>query len=1096
MFQRLLLVSLLSFLLVPTAGKAQEGTKPWYRYPAISPNGSELAFSYRGDLWLVPTEGGEAKRLTTHEGYENSPVWAPDGETLAFAADWNGNFDIYTISRDGGVSNRVTFHSSGDTPNSFSDDGKSILFSSRRLDAPQAVIGSTAMGELYSIPVAGGRPVQVLTTEAEFASKQPGGSKILYQDYKGFENIWRKHHTSSVTRDIWIYDPADQSHVQVSKFEGEDRNPVWAPDGKSFYYLSEKAGNFNVWQGFSDGEKEHVQVTDHKTHPVRFLSIAKDGTLAYGFNGQLWKKAPDQDATQIEVAAVTDLRSNPVTSSVIRDGATEMSISPNEEEVAFIVRGELFVSSVEFGTTKRITNTPTQERSVSWSKDGRTLYYAAERDGSWNLYKSSITREEEDRFSYSTLITEEPVLVTDDETFQPLVSPDGKKLVYLKNRDELMLLDLETKNTSTLVPGKKNFSYSDGDINYSWSKDSRWLTFTYMGQKGWTEEIGVLNLTDGEIINISQSGYSESQPKFSSNGNLLMYISDRYGLRSHGSWGSDDDIMGLYLTQNAYDEAVLDEEELKLAKARKERAKKDEKKADEEKDESKKDGDKKEDEVEPIKFDLEDRDQRLRRMTILSALVSGFDLSPDGETLIYLAQVEDNFDVWVCKVRDQSTYKVLSTGSSSPGSIEFSKDGKSAFMLQGGRIQKLELGAALSPGGKASPKPVRFAAEMNLNGPAERAYLFEHAWRQAKRKFYDPNLHGVDWDAMKANYLPFVASINNNHDFAELLSELLGELNASHTGSGYRMRSPNGDSTAALGLLYDVSHTGVGLKVAEVLDRGPLDNADTKIKAGTVITHIDGVRLTPDVNPNELMNRKADTLVRLSLSNPETSEEWEEVVTPVSANAIRGLMYERWIETRREETEKLSNGRIGYVHVQGMNDPSFRQVYNDVLGRNHGKEALIVDTRFNGGGWLHDDLVTFLDGEEYIFFVPRGKEKGDLGGEPIGKWTKPVVVLQSESNYSDAHFFPWAFKELGVGKLIGAPVPGTATAVWWETLIDPTLYFGIPQVGMKTRDGEYLENKQLEPDVLVINDPQSMAAGQDKQLEKAVEVLISELDEK
>lgn len=827
---------------------------------------------------------------------------------------------------------------------------------------------------------------------------------------------------------------------------------------------------------------------------MRFLSIADNGTLAYGFNGQLWIKAVDQDPTQVHVEAVIDQRANDIVPTIEKSGATEMAIAPSEKEIAFVLRGEVFVTSVEYGTTKRITNTAEQERTVTWGTDGRTLYYAGERNGSWNLYQTRITREDEPNFTYATLLTEEPLLVTDEETFQPLVSPDGKHLAYLQNREEIRVLDLETKLSSTVVPSKKNFSYSDGDIEFAWAPDSKWLTFTYMGRESWTQEIGLVNIATGEITNISRSGYSESQPKFSSNREVLMYVTDRYGERSHGSWGSEDDIFGLYLTQEAYDRATLSKEELELAKQRdkdQEGGKEDKEKTAEEKSAADQEND-----DQPMKIELDDRDHRVRRLTLHSALVSSYDLSPDGETLIYMAQVENTYDMWVSKVRDRSTHKAFSTKSSSSGQVRFTKDGKGAFLLQNGRITKLDLSSALKPGGKATPKPVAFTAQMTVDGPKERAYLFEHAWRQTKQKFYDPSLHGVDWQGMKENYERFLPSINNNHDFAELLSELLGELNASHTGSGYRLRKQNGDATAALGVLYDVDYDGVGLKIGAIIDRGPFDESDTKVEVGTIITHIDGVRLTPDTNPWRLLNRKTGVPVRLSLLHPESNEEWEEVIKPISQGQETDLRYERWIESRRELCEKLSDGRVGYVHVEGMNDASFRRVYSDVLGRNNEKEALIVDTRFNGGGWLHDDLVTFLSGEQYIFFVPRGKEIGDLGGEPIGKWTRPVAVLQSESNYSDAHFFPWAFKELKLGPLVGAPVPGTATAVWWETLIDPTLFFGIPQVGMKTREGKYLENQQLEPDFLVINDPESMAKGEDKQLAKAVEVMLETLDSK
>ncbi len=1126
---------------VSSAEKSDVQSKRWMRYCSISPDGKTIAFSCHGDIWLVDAGGGNARLLTTHSGYERSPVWSPDSEQIAFASDRHGNFDVFMISALGGPARRLTFNSAQDIPSSFTPDGERILFSSRRIDSAAAAIGSMRMGELYSIPTAGGRPRQELSTQAEYASYNPDGSQLAFHDYKGIEDRWRKHHTSSVTRDIMLRDSKTGKQTRLTEYGGEDRNPVWSADGKTLYYLSEEAGTFNVWKIDPADPAKRSQLTHHKTHPVRFLSLAKDGTLLYGFNGEIWSKPEGEPTKQLAINVAADQRNNDARREVRSSGASTYAVSPNEEEVALIVRGEVFVTSVEFGTTKRITDTPEQERNVTWGEDGRTLYYDSERGGSWNLYKATIAREEDESFADAAVVTENALLVTPDETFQPVVSPDGKKLAYLKNRDEIMVMDLESKKSSTVIPQRKNHSYADGDIEYAFSPDSRWLTATYHGHQLWTPEVAAVKLATGEIVNITQSGYAEELPLFSSNGKVLLYASNRYGERGHGSDGREADIFGLYLNQEAYDEAHLSKADLALkkkrAKKKKEREKKEkgkekdkdkddddaeeekeedadtedeedsEKESPEKKEDSKDKGDKeKEDDeekasdtdekkkdkkkVDPIKFELEDRDARLRRMTVMSAPIGSFDLSPDGEHLLFTAKFENKWGLWVSKLRDRSTTKAMSL--SSPGAVRFSKDGKSAFIRQGGGISKLSVAGALT-GGKATAKPVKFSAELNIHGPSERKYIFDHVHRQTAEKFYDPKMHGIDWDAMRDNYEAFLPSITNNYDLCELLSEMLGELNASHTGARYYPRL-GGDSTAALGLLFDDAHEADGLKVLEVIPRGPCDKAEVKIGPGHLITHIDGERLTADINPFSLLNHKSGKLVRLTLHDGEADEEWEEFIRPTSAYSQANLMYRRWIENCRKRCEELSGGRIGYVHVRSMDESSFRHVFSEVLGRNYDKEALVVDTRFNGGGWLHEDLATFLNGELYCYFIPRGHELGDLGGEPVDKWTRPVAVLQSESNYSDAHFFPWAFKQKGIGKLIGAPVPGTSTAVWWESQIEPRLIFGIPQVGITDLSGRYLENWQLEPDVLVINDAESVGRGEDKQLARAVEELIKEVD--
>ena len=1066
--------------------------KDWIRYPAISPDGTQICFAHRGDLWLLPFASGKATLLTTHAAYERSPVWSRDGKQIAFASDRHGNFDVFIIPSTGGEPRRLTYHSATDIPTDFSLDGSQVLFTSRMLDAPEAAIGSGAMNELYTVSVNGGRPKQLLTTDAEHANWDSTGKRLVFHDYKGFEDNWRKHHHSSVTRDVWTFDTTTRTYSKLTTFPGEDRNPVWSPDDQSIYYLSEQSGSFNIWRIPAVGG-EPVQITHHTTHPVRFLSRASNGTLAYVFNGELYGTSIRGESQRVNFELTRDSRTNDIENKTFRDEATELAVSPNEEEIALVIRGEVFVANVEFGTTKRVTSTPEQERSVSWAPDGRTLYYAGERDGSWNIYKTRITRDDEERFAYSTLLTEEPILVGPEETFQPLVSPDGKKLLYLENRIELKLLDLDTKESRTLVPGKKNFSYSDGDIAYAWAPDSKWASCTYHGHHRWVEEIGLIHIATGEVTNVSNSGYAEGYPSFSPNGSALLYVSDRYGMRSHGSWGSEQDVFAFYLNQAAFDKVSLNKEDFERLHKKKKDGDKSKKKEDKGDTEGSSDEDPSKDKaIEPIQVDLKDRELRIRRLTLFSSPITAYDISPDGETLIFISRIEDKYELWVTKVREKTSYRVASFDKEA-GTIAFTKDGKSAFVLQGGGVSKLDLKEAMTPCGKATTKPVPFAAEMQIDLPRERAYMFEHAWRQTLQKFYDPKLHGVDWAAYKQNYAAFLPTITNNHDFADLLGEMLGELNASHTGGRYRPRGNSGDQTAALGLLYDVKHDGVGLKVSEVIKRGPVAKSTSKIKPGSIVLAIDGVRLEPNVNPWQQLNNKVDKNVRLGLLDPETNAEWEEVIKPINIGEETGLLYERWIAARRELCEKLSDGRIGYVHVQGMNDASFRRVYSEVLGENSEKEALIVDTRFNGGGWLHDHLVTFLSGKDYVYFLPREKEKGDLGAEPFAKWTRPVAVLQSESNYSDAHFFPWAFKELGIGKLIGSPVPGTATAVWWETMIDPSMVFGIPQVGMMDRAGKYLENAQLEPDVLVLNDPESMARGEDKQLAKAVEVLLESL---
>jgi tricorn protease len=379
---------------------------------------------------------------------------------------------------------------------------------------------------------------------------------------------------------------------------------------------------------------------------------------------------------------------------------------------------------------------------------------------------------------------------------------------------------------------------------------------------------------------------------------------------------------------------------------------------------------------------------------------------------------------------------------------------------------------------------------MELNPAAERAYLFEHVWRQTLKKFYRADMRGVDWRAVKATYASFLPYIDNDRDFAELLSEMQGELNASHSGCRYRPKRGDADATAALGFFPDPAHTGEGVGIAEVVEGGPLQKAGTRIAAGVVIEAIDGARIAAGANWYPTLNRKADTPVRLALLEPKSGARWEETVKPISWEAQARLLYQRWVRSRRAEVDRLSGGRLGYAHIRGMSDGPYREIFDEIFGRDVDKDAIILDTRFNGGGNLVEALTTFLSGKVYARDVPRGRQ---VGVEPVQRWTKPSIVIMNEGNYSDAHCFPMAYTQLGIGETVGMPVPGTCTSVWWERLQDRALVFGIPEVGLVDMQGDLMEGKQLAPTYMIDNDPALESKGRDQELEKAVQILLARL---
>ncbi|MDR0660860.1 MAG: PDZ domain-containing protein [Prevotellaceae bacterium] len=1083
-------IFLAALLVVLSVGLRAQDTPLWLRYSAISPDGTQIAFSYKGDIYKVSATGGRAMQLTTHSAHDTRPVWSPDGESIAFASNREGGFDIFIMSAAGGVPTRLTSHSVNEYPVAFRDPNSVLYTAGIMQDAGDGEFPSGQFTQLYEVSTAGGRPVLFSSYTMEDIAINADGTKILYHDKKGFEDPWRKHHQSSITRDIWLCDlSGERSYKKLSTFRGEDRNPVWMPDGSGYYYLSEQDGSFNVYKSDLSASSP-VKVTSFTKNPVRFLTISENGTLCFTYDGEIYTMKEGQQPQKVSIQLVTDNQENKLRYMNFANGVREMSVSLSGKEVVFVVRGDVFVASVEYGTTRRITNTPEQERTASFSPDGRSIVYAAERNGLWNIYQTTLTREDDKSFVYAQEFKEEQLTSSNNACFEPEYSPDGKEIAFLEGRTTLRVLNLAGKNIRTVLDGKYNYSYSDGDQWYQWSPDSKWFLVNYIDVGGWNNKDAALVKADGsgEITNLTESGYSDNAPRFTQDGKAMLWFSDRAGYRSHGSWGAYYDAYIMFFNREAYDKFRMTKEELAQYEEKEKEAKKNEKTKE---DDSKKSG-KKEDkkaadtakdkkkEVEPLKFELENRKDMVIRLTPNSSSLSDAYLNKKGDKLYYLTRFEKGYDLWVYDLKERSS-KILAKNAGG-GSIQTDSTEKNIIMLSGGQIKKIDMD-------KGTITPVEISAQFEYRPEGEREYIFNHTWKQILDKFYVTDLHGTDWDFYKTTYARFLPHINNNFDFADMLSEMLGELNGSHTGARY-MAPGSTMPTAALGAFFDNDYTGEGIRVKEIINQGPLTAANTKIATGAIITKIDGQPIEAGKDFYPLLAGKVGKKALVAFKTSPTAAEQEEWVKPISLGEQNNLLYKRWVEQRREMVDKLSGGRIGYVHVRGMNSESFREVYSELLGRCRNKEAVVVDTRHNGGGWLHDDLATLLSGKEYQRFEPRGQY---IGSDPYNKWLKPSIVLMCEDNYSNAHGFPWLYKELGIGKLVGAPVAGTMTAVWWENQIDQSIVFGVPQVAVKDTRGKYLENQELFPDIEIYNDPASVLKGKDAQLEKAVEVLLSDL---
>lgn len=1070
-------LTLMIGLLLPLAGQAV--TPLWLRDAKISPDGKTIAFTYKGDIWTVATEGGQATRLTATDDYETTPVWSPDSRSIAFAGDRAGNFDIYVVDANGGAPRRLTYNSASEVPEAFTPDGKSIVFSASIMDpAESALFPTSRMTELYKVSVADGALTQVLATPARFVSWQPDGQSFLYQDVKGFEDEWRKHHTSSVTRDIWLYDAKSGRHTNLTARGGEDTNPVTGPDGK-FYFLSERNGKtVNVYEASTSNAADAKALTSFATHPVRFLSRADNGTLAFTYDGEIYTLTPGGKPAKVAIE-LTDPDVNIVEKAGVRSGARHAIPSPDGKSIAFVYRGDVFVTPVDYSTTKQITTTPEAENGVTWSPDGKALIYTSERDGLANIYRATIEREEsEPNFANATIIKEEALFKADShERGGAEISPDGKKLAFILDRTKLAVMDLDSKKVRQLTDGTTN-PQRNGTFGFTWSPDSKWIALEIVDRRHEPySDIAIINVESGEMTNLTNSGYFDERPHWNHDGTAITFQSERYGMRNHASWGSQGDVMAIFLTRDAYDRFRLSEEDYALQKE----IEKDNKKG---KDESEKADSKDKKDSKDIVVELDGIDRRIVRLTPMSADLADHIVTADGESLYYIISGPEKQQLWKLGLRKDENKLVGNLDGA--GYFASDKDGKNLFIV-GRSIKKLD-----PKNDKTSA--VTYAGTMNIDRAAERRYMFDNIEREERERFYTADMHGVDWKAMSKAYRKFLPHINNNYDFAEMVSEWLGELNVSHTGGRYsHPSSSQDDRTASLGLIYDFSHKGNGLKIAEVVAGGPFDRASSAVKAGTIVEAINGSKVGFDPSMAQALNAIAGKKTLVSLYNPATGERWSEVAKPISAGSFNTLLYNRWVKSRADAVDRMSGGRLGYVHIQSMGDDSFRKVYADVLGKYNDREGIVIDVRWNGGGRLHEDIEVFFSGEKYLTQEIRGLKTCDM---PSRRWNKPSVMIMSEACYSNAHGTPWVYKNRGIGRLVGMPVPGTMTSVNWVTMQDPTLVFGIPVIGYRLSDGSVLENQQLEPDLRVANDPSTVVKGEDSQLKAAVDDLLKTIDSK
>ncbi|MFH1865886.1 MAG: S41 family peptidase [Candidatus Eisenbacteria bacterium] len=1029
------------------------------RQPAPSPDGSEIAFSYMGDLWTVPSSGGPATRLTVHEAYDDTPLWSPDGERVAFSSDRAGNADVYVVSREGGVPERLTWHSSWDSPQCWDRDGGSILFTSYR---------DTLEANLYRVSTGGGLPRRVLFDRGNNVSVSPDGRWLAY--VRGRTPWWRQHYYGSSARDIWVRAiDGGPSHRIVHSPYNDDR-PMWGADGRSLYFMSERTDSVaNIWKvevdlpETDDGGKPKAvggpfQVTHHTHDGVQAARISEDGSLiAYEWDAGVWKlELPDGEPAEVVISVASDLKWNEDLILNLSNGVTQFAFSADETQLALVVRGELFVCPFEdgeAGDARRVTETAAREKDPAWMPDGETLVYASDRTGDYDIY--AVSSAEDGEPTLSDALKFETTRLTDsaEDEFSPIVSPEGDVIAYMHGDRYLWTMDADGGGRGELVG-------EPGVLHSAWSPDGRWIAFsrTTMGHK---EDVFIVAAAGGEPVDVTEHPNDDFQPSWSDDGKRLSFASrtddGRYALKY--IWLLKDDYW------------KTDEEREKDAEA--------EDAVGDEKEDGDDDG---EDAAVVVEIDFDRINERA--VTVMN-MRGGYDFyaqTPDGHYYAFRDGSLQRDNLWLVDWKGTSLTQV-SQGGSDPSELYWDRSGETCYYIDGSRIQSV--GIDPDSGNVSGRDGIGFSVRMTVNVPEERRVMFTEAWRLLWNGFYDPEFHGVDWPAIRDKYEPLAMAAYTEEEFRSVVREMLGELSASHLGI-YKYGG-GGVSTGRLGIYHYEDHDGPGVHVRRIIPDGPAERAG--IAAGDYILSIAGQEVATGENYHRLLEDTAGEEVLIEVASSAGGRDRRELrIRPVES--LYRLAYEERVRQRREKVDRLSGGRLGYLHIAGMGTGNLFQFEEDLFAQGKGKDGLVIDIRGNGGGSVHDEILRYLDRRVYGYTVSRGRPPSY---NPLELYTMPLALVIDESCYSDAEIFPMGWKALDLGPVVGTPTYGAVIGTNDLPLIDGTM-FRVPGSGWYDLTGRNLENWGIEPDVPVEAVPEESLHGADAQLERAIDVLMKKLD--
>lgn len=1049
------LISALLICLFVTEGLMAQ--KNWVRTPAISPDGSKIAFSYQGDIWTANADGSEARRMTVHEAYESNPQFSPDGKKILFVGNRFGNNDLFEISESGNV-NRLTYHSTSDYNGRYDNDGN-IAFNSRRLN-----VHVEREPEVQVLKTGNGTPERMMDALGFNPTCSADGRYVAFE--RGSCRTERETYRGPAQRDIWVYDTKNNSYTQVTSDERQDIQPNWSSDG-SLYFLSARNGKYNIYHSKmnagSFGEQKKISV--FKEDGIRHFNISSNGKYAIielADELRMMELSKGGKGKLVQLNLPKDSRYDSYEHKTLRNGLGQYAISPDGKKMAATIRGEVFVfeNSKENKITKNISNSPFRDQGAEWLNDS-TLLFMSDRSGEYDLYMANSTDTSRTSLLKSYKINIKKLRDTDNDMASFLLSPDRTKVVLRDGRGKMSVAEIsDSTGIQNEIVLLDSWATPSG---ISWSPDSKWLAYS-KADLDFNNEI-YIHKADGssDPINVSMHPRSDSNPVWSPDGSKLGFES----IRNNG----DSDLWFAWLKKEDWERTSSEWEMME-------------------------DNKKKSDSI-VVDIDLDNIYRRLVQVTSMAGNERNLTISKDGETFLFTTNGggragSGGKSVLMSVKWDGSELKELN--KSSVYGLSYDPSSKKYYYLSRGNIYKSDKG---SKGEKIS-----FTAKMDVLKYEERAQIFDEAWRALEAGFYDPQFHGQDFEALKKKYRPRALAASTQQEFRLQFNEMIGQLDASHMGMyGSNPEETQRERTGLIGA--ELEGDAIGYLVTSVVPGSPADREESKLNIGDRVRSVNGKSVSGSKNFYRHLQGLANTKVLLEVEDKD-GQMREVLISPVSS--LRTVLYDAWVAERRALTEEYSGGKLGYIHIRGMNWPSFENFERELMASGYGKEGIVIDVRFNGGGWTTDMMMAVLNVKQHSYTVPRGavdnlekenkrfKEHYPYGERlPLSSWTKPSIALCNQNSYSNAEIFSHAYKALGHGQLVGVPTFGAVISTGGKGLIDGS-YVRMPFRAWYVKDsGMNMEHGPAVPDIILYNNPDSKSKGVDEQLKKAVDLLLEDI---